>query len=365
MGYIEGIDVSRYQGDIDWQQVAEAGYGFAFVKATEGVGWQDPYFQTNAIGARDAGLYVGAYHFAYVKDRNLDPEDARREARYFADVAKGNGATGSGCLPPVLDLETWLERGDGPRLAQWALAWLREARELFGVWPIVYMGPNYWRGMMRSTTALRDRMLWEVDIVSGDAPKPMWRPWTFWQYTFEGKVPGIAGDCDVNRFALNQDALDVLASWDYSDPAMALAMYERTVPRMCRAVPPGFADALPVLDIGGNTPMGPDEAVERVQALLLAHGYGPDGLVDAHGLPDGIGGTKTLQHVMNFKTDRQLAGEPWVVDPGTWWALLTFGIGRPAWQTINEARAWAGMEPLTGIPIDIRQGSPQDDDEEG
>lgn len=62
-GHAQGIDVSHYNGNIDWQQVAAAGKTFAFIKATEGTKYQDNQFLINVQGARDANILVGAYHF--------------------------------------------------------------------------------------------------------------------------------------------------------------------------------------------------------------------------------------------------------------------------------------------------------------
>lgn len=78
-GNAQGIDVSHYQGDIDWKKVAGSGITFAFVKATEGETYKDPTFMRNAEGAADAGLLAGAYHFL----KATSAAAARREAQFF------------------------------------------------------------------------------------------------------------------------------------------------------------------------------------------------------------------------------------------------------------------------------------------
>src|SRR5689334_1580650 len=89
---VQGIDVSHYQGVIDWNQVAEAGTAFVFIKATEGTSYVDPQFQDNWSGAKAAGLLRGAYHF-------FQPgEDPQQQAEYFLSVVQ----TVPGDLPPVL-----------------------------------------------------------------------------------------------------------------------------------------------------------------------------------------------------------------------------------------------------------------------
>ena len=130
---LPGIDVSHWQGTIDWQRVAEKGKRFAFLKATDGHDLLDPTFFANRAGARANGLPVGAYHFA-----RPDPSkgDAVEEARWFvsqADPRPGN-------LLPVLDLET--SRGlDQQDVTLWARRWTAEVRRLTGVTPLVYTSP--------------------------------------------------------------------------------------------------------------------------------------------------------------------------------------------------------------------------------
>ena len=94
----EGIDVSHWQGTIDWTQVAAAGKQFAYIKASESTDFVDPLYVQNRAQARAAGLYVGAYHFA---QPSTTAGDAVAEADHFIDVA----APTKGDLLPVLDLE--------------------------------------------------------------------------------------------------------------------------------------------------------------------------------------------------------------------------------------------------------------------
>ena len=96
-GFIEGIDVSHWQGVISWPDVAAAGKRFAFMKASEGVKYVDPTYATNRAQANANGLKVGAYHFA---KPDTDVNDATIEADHFVDTAQWS----SGDLLPVLDL---------------------------------------------------------------------------------------------------------------------------------------------------------------------------------------------------------------------------------------------------------------------
>jgi hypothetical protein len=117
-GYIEGIDISHWQGPIDWPAVAASGREFAFMKASESTTYVDPTYPTNDAGARAAGLVVGAYHFARP---DLTPGDAVAEADHFANQLH----LVSGDLPPVLDLEQTGGLGV-PDLHAWVEAFLEQ-----------------------------------------------------------------------------------------------------------------------------------------------------------------------------------------------------------------------------------------------
>lgn len=196
---IPGIDVSHWQGTIDWTKVAEAGKRFAFMKATEGVDYVDPTFQTNRAGARANGLPVGAYHFARP---DASAGDARREARHFVSVADPQ----PGDLMPVLDLET--SRGlDQEGVTRWARAWVAEVRELTGVIPFVYTSPYGWLTRTGDTPLLaRDGApLWVAHwyVSSPTVPAENWdgHGWVVWQHSSTGQVRGIAGNVDLDRLA--------------------------------------------------------------------------------------------------------------------------------------------------------------------
>ena len=116
-GVVSGVDVAGHQrpggAAIDWRSVGTiGGQDFAFVKASEGQGWKNVFYDEDAKAAADAGLKVGAYHYA------RPAEDPVAQARYFASVVNQGPATQ---LPPVLDLE--VDEGLGPvQLAAWTLS---------------------------------------------------------------------------------------------------------------------------------------------------------------------------------------------------------------------------------------------------
>src|SRR5262245_8479872 len=108
-----GIDVSHYQGTINWTSVAAAGKVFAFEKATESTNYTDPTLATNMTGGKNAGVLMGCYHFARP---DTSANDAVNEANYFVSVA-GKYIT-TGWLHPVLDLEVGSALGK-TALSQW------------------------------------------------------------------------------------------------------------------------------------------------------------------------------------------------------------------------------------------------------
>jgi lysozyme len=190
-----GPDVSRWQhgSPLSWAAVKGAGHSFAFVKATEGSGYTNPYFASDWAGTRNAGLLRGAYHFA-----RPSVGSAVGQARHFIAVA--GTARGAGDLPPVLDLEQ--SGGLSPaQLTTWTRQFLTETRRLTGRTPIVYTYPHFWRTSMAGTRAFTDYPLWIASYTSAATPvMPAWSRWTFWQYSSTSTVAGIAGKADMNRF---------------------------------------------------------------------------------------------------------------------------------------------------------------------
>lgn len=222
LGSLPGIDVSHWQGTIDWAQVAASGQRFAIAKATEGQTFVDPMYVTNKGGAEAVGIAFTAYHFARPDDT---PGDAILEADHFVDGAQ----LAPGNLIPALDVE----RTGGlaqTELTEWILAWLARVTERLGVRPMVYTSPNGWKNRTGDTTAVADAgytVLWVAhwSVASPTVPANDWsgNGWTFWQYGDCGTVPGIEGCVDVDWY--DGTAFDpVMVPFpDVTPPAVALA----------------------------------------------------------------------------------------------------------------------------------------------
>jgi len=191
---VRGIDVSRWQGNIDWKRVRGAGYLFAFIKASEGVNYRDPNFVTNMRNGRAAGILVGAYHFARPDYGN----DAAAEARYFVSVAKDY--IKEGYLRPVLDLEVGANLGKAA-LSKWVNEWMSTVKSETGVEPIIYVNSNYARNYLDASITRYALWIahWTYDS-RGTPNTGIWNDWAFWQYSNKGSVPGITGNVDLDVF---------------------------------------------------------------------------------------------------------------------------------------------------------------------
>ena len=160
-----GIDVSKYQGRIDWPAVATSPVRFVIMRATLGNRYQDERYARNRAGATENGLVVGAYHFA---KPNLSPRDPRGEADHFLRVAN----VAAGDVLPVLDIEE--TGGLSPRqLRAWAQAWLDRVESRTGVRAMIYSGNYFWRGFMRNSSwfGKRGHPLWVAHWNVGRAPR--------------------------------------------------------------------------------------------------------------------------------------------------------------------------------------------------
>jgi lysozyme len=192
---IHGIDVSRWQGTIDWDAVRDAGTRFAFIKATEGGDHADPSFWENWQGAKRAGVLRGAYHFVFWC------RPAREQALWFLM----NVPPDPDALPPVLDLE-WNGESDtcprkiDPVIARGMVQELLTAMEAHtGKRPIIYTDITFHRDVLAGGH-FGGYSFWLRSVA--DEPRNVYgdRPWTFWQFTTTGRVPGIRGNVDRNAF---------------------------------------------------------------------------------------------------------------------------------------------------------------------
>ena len=205
--YLRGIDVSHYQGSIDWQKVAGSGISFACAKATEGNTYVDKTFATNWKGMHAAGIVRCAYHFA------RPASNATSQALHFVQtVQNAGGYASSKTLQLMLDLETNDKLGPKAVWA-WVQEFVGEIKRLTGRPAIIYTGYYFWNGQVGAPTDNLDCPLW---VASYTHPAPAGIPkawpsgWTFWQYNDNGAsapggaaghIPGVSGkSVDVDYF---------------------------------------------------------------------------------------------------------------------------------------------------------------------
>lgn len=204
---VRGIDVSQWQGVVDWATVASTATRFVIVRTTKGTDLVDPTFAANLAGATDAGLVVGAYHRA---TPSAEPGDARAEADFFLSVARN----APGDLLPALDIE---ETGGltPPELVDWVRTWVQRVRNRLGVRSLLYASPYFWRTNMGDSTwfADRDYPLWIAhwNVAAPDVPAGSWsgRGWAVWQWTATGRVSGIDTDVDRDRVEGDLDGVRI------------------------------------------------------------------------------------------------------------------------------------------------------------
>jgi lysozyme len=192
--YLSGIDVSHYQGEVDWPAVAASGVCFAFIKATDGVDDIDPRFAQNWAGAKVAGIVRGAYHF-------FRPRlDAQQQAAHFLRVV----AMDDLALPPALDIEV-TDGLDPPALQAGIRTWLETVQAAFGCTPTVYTDPSFWRENVAGDFSAYP--LWLACYAAEPEVPENWEAWTFWQHTDAGNANGISGRVDLNYCALSYEDL--------------------------------------------------------------------------------------------------------------------------------------------------------------
>jgi GH25 family lysozyme M1 (1,4-beta-N-acetylmuramidase) len=209
---LQGIDVSHWQGTIDWNQVKNAGVAFAYAKASEGTTYTDPMFSTNLQGARAAGIPFGAYHYAS-PSAPYSPDQAKAEAQYFVNVMKNAGMSDFGDIMPVLDLEQPAATGTltSDEIASWARVFVDTVKSLTNRQVMVYTGDWFVEQYNDFGGQLSDLPVWIAAWTRyGNTQPPAvggWTQWTAWQYSDQGSIPGISGAVDLDYGPTSIDAL--------------------------------------------------------------------------------------------------------------------------------------------------------------
>ena len=196
---VRGVDVSNYQGDIDWNMLSKEGIDFAFIKATEGSTFVDRKFQANFENALKQDIFVGAYHFFSFES------SGKIQAENFIKTVPNV----SGLLPPVVDLEFYGKFNKEPMNLDTVLpelnVLLAELERHYGKKPIIYVTEESYEHYLHGDYEeygiwIRD-VIFEPELSDG-------REWTFWQYTNRERLNGYEGEerfIDMNVFNGNRE----------------------------------------------------------------------------------------------------------------------------------------------------------------
>ncbi|HEX8847609.1 MAG TPA: glycoside hydrolase family 25 protein [Pyrinomonadaceae bacterium] len=207
------IDVSHWQGNINWQKVGAAGCTAVFIKATNGAFQTDDQYGKNVQGARAAGIKVGSYHFMCAS------QDPDLQAEKFLATAAINQD-----LLPALDIEWDIFKGKDrwdalPQKTRVANIgrYVAHIRKALGVYPIIYTATSWWQPNIGAITKYSgtgdavlfgDCPLWIASYTRYQPKLPApWPKWNMWQYTSTGEINGIAGHVDMNKLSVSLDSL--------------------------------------------------------------------------------------------------------------------------------------------------------------
>jgi GH25 family lysozyme M1 (1,4-beta-N-acetylmuramidase) len=219
MERVPGIDVSRWQGQMNWREVAAAGFRYAFIRATIGDAYTDPRFYANWDGAREAGLLVSAYHVIAPK-----VSGAAQMAAFF-DVLDDRISD----LPLVLDVE----REDGVSatgITRCVKECLYEVEGRENRKPIIYTARWFWNRLVLPSPEWSAYDLWVASYTSEPLLPRDWQTWRFWQYSETGRVPGSGSrSTDLNWFAGSYDDLLAYAGKEREAPAEPVVLWRARV----------------------------------------------------------------------------------------------------------------------------------------
>ena len=195
--YLKGIDVSHYQGDVDWAAIKSYGVVFAYAKAAEGDVGSDSEFAENWAAMKSAGIIRSAYDFYRVGD-GVD----KQLKDYTAKVNLEQGD-----LPPMVDIETNNGSIETVQSLSGELhSYLEALESYYGMKPIIYTSNGFWNKHLDTSFSAYPLWIAEYGVQTPKIPSG-WDSWTFWQYSQTGTVIGIDGSVDLDYFFGTLDEL--------------------------------------------------------------------------------------------------------------------------------------------------------------
>lgn len=195
---VRGVDVSHYQGEIDWSLLAGQDISFAYIKATEGSTHLDTKFAYNWEVARQTALKTGAYHFFSFDSPGIT------QAEHF----KRNVLPEEGMLPPVVDVEYYADKKMNPPRKEDVVRelqiFLDDIESHYNIRPVIYTTEEVWDSYLEGS--FEAYPIWIRNVFTRPDKKIKW---TFWQYSNRGKLEGYSGDeefIDLNVFSGSEEA---------------------------------------------------------------------------------------------------------------------------------------------------------------
>ena len=202
---IKGVDVSHYQGEIDWKVLSDQNIRFAYIKATEGSSYVDDAFADNYAQARKTELKVGAYHFF-----SFDSPGSSQAEHFIRTVEAFEGM-----LPSVVDVEFYGDKKEHPpdadKVETELLEYLKRVEQAYDRKPVIYATLEAWELYIKGRFdeyPLWIRDIWKEPVLESDSEDGVGQGWTFWQYTNRGRMKGFSGEeefIDLNVFYGNEE----------------------------------------------------------------------------------------------------------------------------------------------------------------
>ncbi len=190
---LTGVDLSHWQGNVDFTKLVKAGIKFCFFKFSEGTDFVDDRGLQYLQGALAEELPCGAYHYFLPKYDPIEQAD-----HFLATMAAHEKEAGELLLPPVIDVEV---KASAAVLKKTILAFLEHVEQARGITPILYTSPGFWRSYVGKWDEVVRFPLWVAHYgTSYPSQFYPWASWKFWQYTSAGSLPGVAGSVDLNLF---------------------------------------------------------------------------------------------------------------------------------------------------------------------
>jgi len=193
----KGIDVSKYQGAINWQAVAQSGVSFAFIKVGSMKSGIDPYFNYNMLAAQQAGIKTGVYIYSYAKS----VEEAAAEAQFVLNAIQNVQVS----YPVVWDVEDNVHKSLSPEMLSLMANTFCATIEAEGYYPMVYSSANWYKDRIGPVFYDKWVAQWAAACDIPDA--------AVWQYTSKGSVPGINGNVDMDYALKDYSTSIVNTGW--------------------------------------------------------------------------------------------------------------------------------------------------------